>query len=221
MGSINDESIEISKFGAGLIAFACGLAVVLIILARGRAMTNTGSDMVQKQMSVIEQYEFTDYDQQTLLGTQVRAAYENFSGKGIAVLICNRAFIESDNPNGINIAELEDEKLLKKLYKNRDLSEPMQQESSDGSYKDLWCINYNAVFDEVELYTENGYFYSTGPFAVDDNIGGNIKYNNKTSNMKKQGMAEYVPTGARYQANLIKNSTDQVVGVVFIQLAKN
>ena len=199
MAGLNDESIEISKFGTGLFAFAFVLVVGLTVFTVGKAITNNGSEKVQKQLMVVEQSEYTDYDQVTVLGTAVRAAYQNFEGKEFAILVCTRSMLDKgDSANGLPTSD--------------------EMEGSDGNLKDLWCINYNAVLESDSIYTDNGYYVSSDTFALDTS-GANVQYYSKVGNMKKNGMGEYIPSGARYQSNLIKDATGQVIGVVFVQVS--
>lgn len=210
MAGLGDESIELSKLGTGLFAFGFVLVIGLSIFIVGRAITNDGSEKVQKQLEVVQQSEYTDYDQTTVLGTKVRAAMQNFEGKGMAILVATRSMIDQGqaSANGLDATA-------------PIVEANMQVENSAGVDTDLWCVNYNAVLDASggteELAAENGVFTTKGTFKLD--AGGSLEYYNKTANLKKQGMAEYIPSGARYQASLIKDATNMVVGIVFIQVA--
>lgn len=218
MAGLNDESIEISKFGTGLFAFAFVLVVGLTVFTVGKAITNNGSEKVQKQLMVVEQSEYTDYDQVTVLGTAVRAAYQNFEGKEFAILVCTRSMLDKgENANGLPTSD----DLWSKIKKDLTVSDGganVEMEGSDGVLKDLWCINYNAVLESDAIYSDNGYYVSSDTYALDSS-GSNVQYFSKVGNMKKNGMGEYIPSGARYQSNLIKDATGQVIGVVFVQVS--
>lgn len=216
MAGMGEESIELSKLGTGLFAFGFVLVIGLGIFTIGKAITNDGSDKVQKQLEIVQQSEYSDYDQQTVLGTKVKSAYQNFEGKGCAILIATRAMIDNgDTANGLPVDDSDWENVQMIIKDNT--GGQAQVEGSDGNSKNLWCINYNAILEKKELDPENGYYVTKGSFFTADS--GSIKFFNKVSNMKKQGMAEYIPTGARYQSTLIKDTTGQVVGIVFVQVS--
>ncbi|MDF2905362.1 MAG: hypothetical protein K0R34_683 [Herbinix sp.] len=215
MAGIGDESIEMSKFGTALFAFGFVLVIGLGVFTIGKAITVDGSDKVQKQLDLVQQSEFSDYDQQAMFGTKVKAAYTNFEGKAYAVLVATRAMVDEDTPSdaeGIpadaHLIDVEDE-----------AGDSVLVEGSDGlSDHPLWCVNYNAVLSVDSIQAKNGFFEATGPFATN---AGQVDYYNTVANMKQQGMAEYIPSGARFQSSLIKDTTGQVVGILFQQIAAN
>jgi len=65
---------------------------------------------------------------------------------------------------------------------------------------------------------ENGAFLTQGTFVTTNST---IQYYNQVSNMRKQGTAEFIPTGAKYMSTLIKDSTGSTCGVVFVQTSSN
>lgn len=217
MAGLNDESIEISKFGTGLFAFAFVLVIGLTVFTVGKAITNNGSEKVQKQLMVVEQSEYSDYDQVTVLGTAVRAAYQNFEGKEFAILVCSRSMLDNQtSANGIPTSDANWDNIYKELQDST--GSIIQMEGSNGALKDLWAINYNAVLESEALKQDNGYYVANDTFKMDSS-GASVMYYSRTGNMKKNGMGEYIPSGARYQSNLIKDATGQVIGVMFVQVS--
>lgn len=219
MAGIGDESIEMSKFGTALFAFGFVLVIGLGVFTIGKAITVDGSDKVQKQLDLVQQSEFSDYDQQAMFGTKVKAAYTNFEGKAYAILIATRAMVDSSTPASANGVPSDPDwgKVYKEVYSGP--STRMTVKDSSGADTPLWCINYNAILAEDDITSENGYYVTTGTFATD--AGGSVSYFNTVANMKKQGMVEYIPSGARFQSSLIKDTTGQVVGIMFVQIAAN
>ena len=87
-------------------------------------------------------------------------------------------------------------------------------------------INYNAILgsDEAAMYNNannKGIYFdtncwrATAPFEA---VGGKVQFNAVSGNLSKSGMMEYVPSGARYQAYLIKDVSGTVMGVAFEQI---
>jgi hypothetical protein len=218
MAGMGEESIDLSKLGTQLFAFGFVLVIGLSIFTIGKAITNDGSDKVQKQLEIVQQSEYSDYDQQTVLGTKVKSAYQNFEGKGCAILIATRAMIDDGaSANGLPTKDSDWTFIQKKIVGSSGGSQ-VKVKGSDGFEHDLWCVNYNAILENGELFTENGSYVTKSSFLIDKSTG-SVKYFNQVSNMKKQGMAEYIPTGAKYQSTLIKDTTGQVVGIVFVQVS--
>lgn len=89
-------------------------------------------------------------------------------------------------------------------------------------------INYNALLGVDEEFTSNVSYGSEKGIYFDTNcwrttagfltVGGKVQFNNISGNMNKSGMMEYVPSGARYQAYLIKDVSGTTMGVAFEQI---
>ncbi len=216
MAGMGDESIELSKLGTALFAFGFVLVISLGIFTVGKSITNSGSDKVTTQLNTVEQSEFEDYDQQTVLGTKVKAAYSNFEGKPYAIIVSTRSMIDNtDTPTmvpGLNVSGPNSvtQITLKNFPSVNSKGEDVPQ---------YWGVNYNAMLKNPELNMENGAFVTTGSLDTDTN--GTIKYYNQVSNMKKQGTGEFIPTGAKYMSSLIKDSTGSTCGVAFVQTSSN
>ena len=89
-------------------------------------------------------------------------------------------------------------------------------------------INYNAILKDGGNYSGNygddrvanvafdgGSFRTTCDF---DRDGDYIRFNKIRTNMNKSGTFEYVSDSARFQSYLLRDRSDDVIGVVFIQL---
>lgn len=221
MAGMGDESIDLSKLGTALFAFGFVLVIGLTIFTVGKSITNSGADKVTTQLNTVEQSEFEDYDQQTVLGTKVKAAYSNFEGKPFAIVIATRSMVD-------NMADLSKCPGLKgtgtgtagKDFGKRIKIQGLEATNSKGEkVTDFYAINYNAVLeDPAALNLNNGAFQAQNTFVT---ANGSILYYNQVSNMRKQGMGEFIPTGAKYMSTLIKDSTGSTCGVVFIQTSSN
>ena len=216
---MGDESIDLSKFGTALFAFGFVLITVLSIFGVAKSISNNGSDKVIQQLDTVEQSELDDYDQATVLGTKVKAAYNNFAGKPYAIVIATRSMIDkaTNVPNakcpGLVMTGADAAPQIQ-------LSDfEVQNSKGTKTSSGYFGINYNALLELSELTADNGNFVTQGTFKTDD--GGTIQYNAKVSNMKKQGTAEFIPTGAHYMSSLIKDNTGSTCGIVFIQTSAN
>lgn len=92
-------------------------------------------------------------------------------------------------------------------------------------------INYNALLgadatlaSEIDvnctsgrlIYFDNNKFITTTTFEAKN---GKVQFNNITANLSKSGMMEYVTSGARFQAYVIKDSSGSYMGVAFEQIS--
>lgn len=219
MAGMGDESIDLSKLGTALFAFGFVLVIGLTIFTVGKSITNSGADKVTTQLNTVEQSEFEDYDQQTVLGTKVKAAYSNFEGKPFAIIVTTRSMVDNElNPGNCPGLDLTGTIEGRDFVKMIDLSGLSATNSAGNTLADYWGVNYNAVLEGGSLLLENGAFQTDGTFETDN---GSIQYYNQVSNMRKQGNAEFIPTGARYMSTLIKDSTGSTCGVVFVQTSTN
>lgn len=216
MAGMGDESIDLSKLGTALFAFGFVLVIGLTIFTVGKSITNSGADKVTTQLNTVEQSEFEDYDQQTVLGTKVKAAYSNFEGKPFAIIIATRSMV--DNMGSLStcpgLVTTGDKAVLP--VKLTGLSANNSKGVTVDGYEG---VNYNAILQSKALTMENGAFVTASTFDTDKS--GAIKYFNHVSNMRKQGMGEFIPTGAKYMSTLIKDSTGSTCGVVFVQTSSN
>ena len=90
-------------------------------------------------------------------------------------------------------------------------------------------INYNALLGKDESVTGSTIHTTSGKFIYFDTncwrttaafeaVGGKVQFNNVSGNMNKSGMMEYVPSGARFQAYLVKDVSGTTMGVAFEQI---
>lgn len=106
--------------------------------------------------------------------------------------------------------------------------------TSDGEEVQLSFINYNALLAGCQFgkttstLDQSGVEGGHGTVAFDSNCwrttngyatnNGKVLFNNNTGNLSKSGMMEYVPSGARFQAYLIKDLSGTTMGVAFEQI---
>jgi hypothetical protein len=199
------------------------LVISLTVFSVGKNITNSGSDKVITQLNTVEQSEFEDYDQQTILGTKVKAAYSNFEGKPYAIIIATRSMVDFQTNAGSKAPGLDTtgtpgiDAVKQITIKGLDTtnSKGVVIQGTTG----FWGVNYNAVLDDSTVNMENGAFVTQGAFVT--SASGNIQYYNQVSNLKRQGTSEFIPTGAKYMSSLIKDSTGSTCGLVFVQTSSN
>lgn len=192
---------EISRgamLGIVLIALAAIIGLGFGIFAIAKGVANEGTTNVQDQLSQVSLATFNDFDQKVVTGTQVLSAYSNFAGKPYAILIATRSYLDG-NTEGLSGAP------------------EVQTDVAD-----LTFLNYNALLGPAEgavLEYSNGIFIQKSPFLMDES--GKIQYNTVTDKLSKSGQVEYVPSTARFEANLIKDPSGTIMGIAFQQVSVN
>jgi len=206
---------EISRgamLGIVLIALAAIIGLGFGIFAIAKGVANEGTTNVQDQLSQVSLATFNDFDQKIVTGTQVLSAYSNFAGKPSAILIATRSYLDGNTEGLSDAPEVQTDVKIK---------------ISD-SEVDLKFLNYNALLGPAggaggaggaELEYSNGIFIQKSPFLMDES--GKIQYNTVTDKLSKSGQVEYVPSTARFEANLIKDPSGTIMGIAFQQVSVN
>lgn len=237
-----------AMLGIVLIALAAiiGLGFGVFAIAKGTA--NEGVTGVQENLGAVSNSAFTDYDQKIVTGTQVMSAVQNFEGKPVAILISTIATRDAQvaGGDGMHGGPGVKEAYSAKggfvpgvvAYSDSELSKAYQIEGYEKGKavqisKDVASfINYNALLNGTvsdsegsagnytatnvgKIYFDSNCFRSETGYATS---AGKVMFNNITGNMSKSGMMEYVASGARFQAYLIKDASGTIIGVAFEQL---
>lgn len=201
-----------AMLGIVLIALAAIIGLGFGIFAIAKGVANEGTTNVQDQLSQVSLATFNDFDQKVVTGTQVLGAYSNCAGKPYAILIATRSYLDGNTEGLSDAPEVETDVKIK----------------ISGSEVDLKFLNYNALLGPAaddkgaggpELEYSNGIFIQKSPFLMDDS--GKIEYNTITDKLSKSGQVEYVPSTARFEANLIKDPSGTIMGIAFQQVSVN
>ena len=99
---------------------------------------------------------------------------------------------------------------------------------SDGTSKQpVVFMNYNTLLgfiDEDGGVHQANLGFDTTHFVVTSgykSINGQTKFNSLAGNLSKSGTIEYLPTSARFNAYLVKDSSGSLMGAAFIQIKNN
>lgn len=190
---------EISRgamLGIVLIALAAIIGLGFGIFAIAKGVANEGTANVQDQLTQVSLSLFNEYDQKVVTGTQVMSAYNNLAGKPYTIWISTSAVrknVAKGNTSGLSGA-------------------------AQAKYGDTIYLVYNAKIAEDATFTfKNGIFVLDGTFLMDE-TSGKISYNSVIGNLSKSGQLEYIPSSARFDANLIKDTSGTIMGIAFRQV---
>lgn len=234
-----------TKLGIVLIALAAiiGLGFGVFSIAKGTA--NEGVTSVQENLNAVGDSAFSDYDQRIVTGSQVLSAYRNFAGKNYCILIATQAIKDSVNgdtdsshidPTAAGIAAAygaswNPPAVISFGYENDAINDTVKTtKKSDGTTDvALMFVNYNALLTDAKagkvgqnatatkasIGFDSTCYRATNGFRT---TNGAVEFNNTSVNLSKSGMAEYIPTGARFQSYLVKDASGTIMGIAFEQI---
>lgn len=220
-----------AMLGIVLIALAAiiGLGFGVFAIAKGTA--NDGIVQVQDNLATVSQQQFQDYDQKVIAGTQVTSALKNFEGKAVSVLVQTKALADGqsiaaagDHPTApvVNAPYSIGGKVVSGGFLNYNA---IMAKDSDGNATNTIAGGAAVgtattsqpakLTGALELTLKNGVYNTDFGFASEN---GSVLFDNSTAGVYKSGNAEFVSSTAKFQANLIKDKSGTIVGVVFRQL---
>lgn len=229
-----------AMLGIVLIALAAIIGLGFGVFSIAKNTANEGVTGVQENLGAVGNAAFTDYDQKIVTGTQVNSAYNNFQGKPYAILIATQATKDKSATTGASTGNIlqgagidaaytnsGNYVPLVFAYKDSSLGGVFDSKTSNGTNIQLTSFNYNALLKHTlagttssssKIYFDGNCWRATQGFEA---VSGKIIINGITGNIAKSGMMEYVPSGARFQAYLIKDQSGTIMGVAFEQLNSN
>lgn len=230
--------------GTQLIMFVAIVAIALAAFLVGKGLVNSGLDNMETTVGKVNDSRFSDYNNKVVRGRALKQAIDNFANEEVAILVNNLAFngtATTGSPNTIQ-SSLGTDNYNKTTVSTIETS-GNGGETSSGKVSgytttgkdcsNVWFVNYNAVLgaknssngkNEItknltikDLYkdTTTGGYVFLNDFVTSDN--GDVQYYLVTTPLSKKGDVQYVADSASYQANLIKNSSGEIMGIVFIQ----
>ena len=228
---MGNEAIEGSKMGSQLIMFVAIVGLALIAFLVGKNLMNTGLEQMESTVQSVNDSRFSDYNGKTVRGRAVKSAIDTFANDNVAIFVHTLA--------------MEGESGLLLLQSGHVGQEGWQDTHRNGDHaiddnglvkgSNLWKISGLAVdtndgrsVDEDVLFVNYGALLSTeGKFEFDGKVtfnrdfaltkSGNVQYNADGSLITKQGTAEYIANSSSFNAQLIKNSAGETIGIIFFQ----
>lgn len=212
-----------TMLGIVLIALAAVIGLGFGVFSIAKGVSNEGVVSVQDNLTSVSDSSFSDYDNKIVTGTQVIAAYKNFQGKNVAILINTQAMTKGVVNSKGHKAYAFDIGGVKYVNYNAILAPNSAGTlaatgENDGTAAPV-AITKGYTYTspdglklvEPNVETKNGFALdSAGKVVTDTNIGG----------FSKAGNCEYISSSAKFETRLIKDASGQNVGIAFTQLAK-
>lgn len=224
---------EISKgtwTGTTVIAIIGVLGMAFAVFALSRSILNKGQSDFAKQIDNIDASVYEDYDGAIVSGMKVRSALNDFDGKNVIIMINTQAVqkhfagsnatTKAANKFNGTLVKSKADLVVKENYGNKNLAN-----SNTGTNEGLMVLQYNdrayCVYGALPTAegkftaNEKGYVEYNDVFMTDSS--GSVVRNSIKTNWKTQGCTEYISNSSNFDAKLIKDATDTIVGIVFTQ----
>lgn len=205
-----------AMLGIVLLALAAVIGLGFGVFAITKGVANNGTVDVQDSLGTASSQVFLDYDQKIVTGNQVISALKTFEGKPYAVLIGTKGLQSSDKTSikHISYAVQSGAATPRFLNYNTILAD------APGGGDWTLATKVPAGTAVTDVLAKDLLTFANGTFTVDNgfaSVGGNVIYDKDTSGLYKEGNAEFVATGAKFKANLIKDKSDNILGLVLEQ----
>lgn len=232
---MGNEAIEGSKMGSQLIMFVAIVGLALIAFLVGKNLMNTGLEQMESTVQSVNDSRFSDYNGKTVKGRAVKSAIDTFANDNVAIFVHTLSMGgESDGTSGLALLQSgHDQESWKSTHVNSspatsgegssaiiwEISElsvdTNSGSSTDGESEPVIFVNYGAQLSTEGQFTVEGKVTFSRDFALTKS--GNVMCNADASLMSKQGSAEYIANSASFNAQLIKNSAGETIGIIFYQ----
>lgn len=234
-----------ASLGITLIALAAIIGIGFGIFAIAKNTANEGTTNVQDSLSTVSESTFDDYNQKTVTGSAVKSCMTTLADKSYAILVNTQA---ANNGQKTQLAHKQVVSFLSQgVYakgdknKNTPITAPfvvynallsvtgeqaigdpvaakgtlsVTPENSLG-YKDA---STTQLSDSVHIIFENGTYITNLNFQMSN---GNVQFDTKTGSSNMSGDCLQIADNSKFRANLLKDESGIIRGVVFEQIAKN
>lgn len=182
------------RVGVTVILVAALVAVVLNLMVVSQSILGSGLSTLQSGTNQVILQQFAKYDQKNVTGIEVKSAVTLYQGQDIAVIIrTNMCQDGGSNPWAWNYGAL--------------LEGASAPDGKTGS----------KITSSMSSDKKTGNSYYTKNLQIDATTGV-IKHNSCTKNLTLTGSSEFILETAHFQSELIKDSTDTIVGILFTQI---
>lgn len=222
-----------AMLGIVLIALAAVIGLGFGVFAIAKSTANEGIVGVQDSLTQVSESTFADYDQKTVTGSQVKSFITTMNGKSYALLVGTTAAQKNGTTaNEVPIIILDgtaegNDDVYFVNYGARlthgDETVGVAGESGSDATAGAAIGSEDAAGVEFTMSLNNGVWGATGSDSEVAFVLANqkIQFNNQTSGLTTVGTGECVPDATKFRANLIKDTSGTIKGVVFEQIAKN
>jgi len=230
-----------TMLGIVLIALAAVIGLGFGVFSIAKGVANEGTVGVQDNLGTVSNSAFEDYNDKIVTGTMVQSAINNFKGKSVGILVnttaMDKGVVTYKDHKHVNVWKYDGTAGNAKFTSidNKSGGAAVGEKLTGAAAgRDHYYVNYNALLgntggtvgqtgltfgDDCSLILKDGIYNSTGiPFAIDET--GKVAFDYSVGGLTRSGNCEYLNATAKFDANLIKDETGTILGIVFTQRAQ-
>ena len=214
-----------TMLGIVLIALAAVIGLGFGVFSIAKGVANEGTVGVQDNLGTVSESSFDDYNDKVVTGTMVKSAVQNFTGKSVAILINTNAMTKGVVTNKAHetayvfkVGErdyINYNALLAGDSIGEEKGNPInavQAVKGEGSTK---LINEKGDIANIK----DGILIVANPFAINQTTG-KVEFDNSVGGFSRSGNCEYLSPAAKFEANLIRDTSGTTIGIIFTQMTK-
>lgn len=201
--------------GVVLIALAAVVGLSFGIFSVARGIGNEGQQQVSESLNTVVELNVSEFDQKVVTGSRIKSFYEEVKGKPIALLVSNSSFNNgvrisdanftyTQTINGVNFLNFN--ALL--ANDNVGLKESLQVQKGGK-------VEESNILEVIKK--ESGNMITEYGFVVNQ-VNGKVEINTGIGGWVIQGSGEYINENSKYNTNIIKDVSGQIVGIAFEQI---
>ena len=221
-----------AMLGIVLIALAAVIGLGFGVFAIAKGTANEGITGVQDSLGAVSESGFDDYNQKTVTGSSVKSAITNYKGKPYAILVNtiamnNGQVTQSAHKSAVAFVGQD---TVAKCFVNfnallstdgsallgKAVATGAAMQASAGQDIGGGALGSNAVGAD-KMYLRSGTYVTAAAFQM---VDGNIQYDDETASINTTGDCLNIPDNTKFKANLIKDASGTIKGIVFEQQKK-
>lgn len=228
-----------TMLGIVLIALAAVIGLGFGVFSIAKGVANEGTVNVQDNLGTVSESAFEDYNDKIVTGTMVKSAVTNFTGKSVAILISTTAMNKQVKPyashKSIQVYELSESGTTN--IDGATLIKGSADKLGQTPIKAKYYVNYNALIGSTaatdsegvttvewekggSMALKDGVYQADGVSFAVDQVSGKVQFDNSVGGFSRSGNCEYISASAKFEANLIKDTSGTTIGIIFTQMAK-
>jgi hypothetical protein len=205
-----------AMLGIVLLALAAVIGLGFGVFTIAKSIANEGTVNVQGSITTVGSQMFLDYDQKIITGLQVVSGLKMFDGKPYAILIATKSLQTGALTESTHIAYAVQDADSKPQFLNYNAILADTGGGADwvtGKIAKGTAVTDSQAKDILDLI--NGSYEAKLGLASKDGV---IIFDKQTSGIFKAGNVEFITNTSKYQSNLIKNLSGDVIGIALEQL---
>lgn len=239
---MSEDISSMVRVGTTVILVAALISTVLNLMVMSTSILNSGTTSLQGGLDAISAQEFEPYNNKRVTGTQVKTAVSLFQDRDVAILIRTKNFAtkadDADKKStegckflnigavlakGVGSAQYDDQQKVMSIKGNDETAVQLSVSSTDHKTDDLYfakvavqdaeATGTTGVTGDCNLVPGNSYYQ-----AKLSRVNGLIQPSYASWALTTYGNSLYILDSARFTSYLIKDESENTVGIIFEQV---